>query len=77
MIQKIFLSFLSLILLGSLTLAEDQPMEIDLHRWIGIEVGSPFYNMILEAHDKTVRPHSRSRRLPRKESSAAQALVLF
>ena len=54
MIQKIFLSFLSLILLGSLTLAEDQPMEIDLHRWIGIEVGSPFYNMILEAHDKEV-----------------------
>ena len=59
MIQKTFLGFLGLILwsslaLGQVPLADDHPMEIDLHHWVGIEVGSPFYNMILEAHDKEV-----------------------
>ncbi|MBI3018931.1 MAG: hypothetical protein HYY61_03475 [Deltaproteobacteria bacterium] len=62
MIQKIFLSFVSLIFWSSLTLADDPAREIDLQRWIGIEVGSPLYNMVLEAHDKEFKeiwPHDK------------------
>ncbi len=52
--KKIFLSFLGLMLWGCLLMAQDQPEPSLPRTWIGIEVGSPFYNMILEEHDKDV-----------------------